>query len=198
MYKKGEWGILYVLVGVYISENIGRDEMREDNRLGVKIPFAGTAATIVMSVFGGMGAIFSILAGFFIAYREAEEDLGLVGIIFAIIGSAFLLVCMIILIISFSRKKKLERIVENGYYIIAEIGDIVQNYSINVNGRSPYVITARYQDSTGCIHTFRSRNIFYNPVGIMTNNMVKIYTRPDNFKLYYMNINEILPEVKMH
>lgn len=34
--------------------------------------------------------------------------------------------------------------------------------------------------------------------GKMKNNMVKIYTRPDNFKKYYMDIDEILPEVQMH
>lgn len=170
--------------------------MRNDGR--IKIPFAGTAVKIVLLVFGILGIVFSTLGGLFIAFRAEEEDLGTIGAIFAIIGSAFLLVCVILLIISFGRKKKLERIIENGYYIVAEIGDIVQNYNVRVNGRFPYVITARYQDSTGCIHTFRSKNIFYNPVGIMTNNMVKIYTRPDNFKLYYMDINEILPEVKMH
>ena len=50
----------------------------------------------------------------------------------------------------------------------------------------------------GCIHTFHSRNIFFYPAGMMKNNMVKIYTRPDNFKKYYMDIDEILPEVQMH
>lgn len=170
--------------------------MRNDGR--VKIPFAGITMMILLSVFALMGIIFSTLGGIFIAFRAREEELAQVGTVFVIVGSVHLLVCLILLIISFSRRKKLERIIENGYYIVAEIGDIVQNYSINVNGRSPYVITARYRDSAGCIHTFRSRNIFYNPVGIMTNNMVKIYTRPDNFKLYYMDISEILPEVKQH
>lgn len=170
--------------------------MRSDGKR--KIPFAGMTVIILLSIFALMGIIFSTMGGIFLAFRAEEEELGRVGIIFVILGLAFLLVCTILLIISFGRKKKLERIIENGYYIVAEIGDIVQNYNVNVNGRFPYIITARYQDSTGCIHTFRSKNIFYNPVGIMTNNMVKIYTRPNNYKLYYMAIHEILPEVKMH
>lgn len=173
-----------------------RDNMRNNGK--VKIPFAGTAGIIFLSVFAPIGIIFSTLGGIFIAFHAENEDLGRVGIVFIILGLVFLLVCVILLIILFNRKKKLEQIIENGYYIVAETGDIILNYNVSVNGRCPYIITASYQDSMGCIHTFRSQNIFYNPTGIMTNNMVKIYTRPDNFKLYYMDINEILPEVKMH
>ena len=45
---------------------------------------------------------------------------------------------------------------------------------------------------------FGGTGLFFYPAGMMKNNMVKIYTRPDNFKRYYMDIDEILPEVQMH
>lgn len=112
----------------------------------------------------------------------------MLGLIFGGTGLFFFLIGVIFLILHYNNKSSLKKIVDNGYYIMAEISNIDMNYNVNVNGRCPYVIYARYQDMNGCIYTFHSRNIFFYPAGMMKNNMVKIYTRPDNFKKYYMEM----------
>ena len=142
-----------------------------------KIKTGINAIMIIGWIFAGLGSVFLIMGILFLTQSGKEEAFKMLGLIFGGTGLFFFLI---------------------GVIFMAEISNIDMNYNVNVNGRCPYVIYARYQDMNGCIHTFHSRNIFFYPAGMMKNNMVKIYTRPDNFKRYYMDIDEILPEVQMH
>lgn len=163
-----------------------------------EVKTGASAILIIGWIFSAIGAVFLILGIIFLAQMNKAEAFKMLGFTFGGTGLLFFLLGLIFLILYYTKKNKLKKIIENGYYIMAEISNIDMNYNVNVNGRCPYVIYARYQDMNGCIHTFHSRNIFFYPAGMMKNNMVKIYTRPDNFKKYYMDIDEILPEVQMH
>lgn len=163
-----------------------------------KIKTGISAIMIIGWIFAGLGSVFLIMGILFLTQSGKEEAFKMLGLIFGGTGLFFFLIGVIFLILHYNNKSSLKKIVDNGYYIMAEISNIDMNYNVNVNGRCPYVIYARYQDMNGCIHTFHSRNIFFYPAGMMKNNMVKIYTRPDNFKKYYMDVDEILPEVQMH
>lgn len=163
-----------------------------------EVKTGASAILIIGWIFSAIGAVFLILGIIFLAQMNKAEAFKMLGFTFGGTGLLFFLLGLIFLILYYTKKNKLKKIIENGYYIMAEISNIDMNYNVNVNGRCPYVIYARYKDMNGCIHTFHSRNIFFYPAGMMKNNMVKIYTRPDNFKNYYMDIDEILPEVQMH
>ena len=69
----------------------------------------------------------------------------MLGLIFGGTGLFFFLIGVIFLILHYNNKSSLKKIVDNGYYIMAEISNIDMNYNVNVNGRCPYVIYARYQ-----------------------------------------------------
>ena len=137
-----------------------------------KIKTGISAIMIIGWIFAGLGSVFLIMGILFLTQSGKEEAFKMLGLIFGGTGLFFFLIGVIFLILHYNNKSSLKKIVD--------------------------VIYARYQDMNGCIHTFHSRNIFFYPAGMMKNNMVKIYTRPDNFKKYYMDIDEILPEVQMH
>ena len=96
------------------------------------------------------------------------------------------------------KKKRIRKIVEEGYYITAEIGEVSRNYNVQINGRNPYNIRAAYTDETGCVHIFQSRNLYYNPEGMLRSQMVRVYIRRKEYKEYYMDIDAILPQVEFH
>lgn len=113
-------------------------------------------------------------------------------------GGVFLIVGGILLALFINKKKRYNRLLKNGQYVMAEIAEVRINYSVQVNARHPYVVHCRYQDNYGNIHIFKSRNLMFNPMDIMKDNMVKVYVDGENYKYYYVDIDEILPNIIEH
>lgn len=114
------------------------------------------------------------------------------------LGSQFLVIGSIFITSESKQKQKIQAIIKQGNYIEAEITEITQNLAYEENGEYPYVINAKYEDETGCVHLFRSYNLNFNPEGILLSKIVPIYMKKDDYKYYYMDINSILPAVKIH
>lgn len=114
------------------------------------------------------------------------------------IGIVFLIIGVILLILMLKKKKDSQQLLDEGRYIIAEICEIVPNYSIRVNGKHPYVIHCKYEALDGTIHIFKSRNLFFNPESMLKGTSVKIYTDGKNYKKYYVDIDEVLPKIEYH
>lgn len=152
--------------------------------------------TILAIVFSCVGAFFLVMGGIF--FFQKLREVVIVGICFLSTGAAFLAVGILMWIISYSKKKKIRKIVDEGYYINAELAGTSVMYNIAVNGRCPYVINARYQDEQGCVHFFKSRHIYYNPEGLFQSDMVRVYLRRGDYRVYYMDIESVLPMVALH
>lgn len=145
----------------------------------------GIVFTILGALFVGLGIGLSIFA------LKEMILMSLIGLPFLIIGIIFL--ARVILL-----KKRQKRLISDGNYLLANISGVQVNYSVNVNGRCPYVVECNYQDLDGTVHIFRSKDIFYDPTNLFTGDMVKVYVDKDNYKKYYVDIDSVLPKIVRH
>ncbi|MBD5475781.1 MAG: hypothetical protein HDR17_07345 [Lachnospiraceae bacterium] len=74
--------------------------------------------------------------------------------------------------------------------------DITINYLLGVPANfplgHPYIVECRYHDAKGEEHTFYSRNLYFDPKPFLKQKMVKVYIQDEDFKPYYVDIDEVL------
>ena len=158
----------------------------------------------------GMGALlligitYTILGGIFVALGVGlligldETDAWFIGAIFAGIGSLFLILGIIFLIIESARKRRADKIIAGGRYVWGEIVEFVPNFNVTINGRHPYIAMVRYSDGYGVTHIFKSGNLRIYPDPAAVGRQVKVYIENDTYKHYYVDIEGILPKVVEH
>lgn len=156
-----------------------------------------TALLIVSLVFMIIGAVY-IIIGAIVGNLDINEQTVIFGYTFGGLGAVLLVVGVICLSLEIRKRKRNNRLIHSGKYIFAEISEITMNYAVRVNFRHPYIVICRYQDMNGYVHTFRSRNLNFDPEPFLRDRMVRIYVEEDNFKHYYMDIDSILPAVTEH
>lgn len=156
-----------------------------------------SAMMIVGTVFTVLGAVF-LAAGITLFAGGSGAGAEVFLMVFGIIGVLALIPGLVCLIKEMTKRSRQKKILENGNYVMAEFFDTQLNYHINVNGRHPYIARFRYQDAQGNVHIFKSRNLFINPETMIKDNMVKVYVDGDNYKYYYVDIDEIMPQIYEH
>lgn len=156
-----------------------------------------SALLIIGIIYTALGGTFVIL-GIALAALLRDSDAFMVGLIFAGIGAIFLILGIIFLIVELCKKKRSDALLASGHYILGEVVDIAANINVNVNGRYPYHIIVQYIDPHGVRHIFRSPGlrIFRDPE--LLGKKVKVYVENDNFKHYYVDVDEILPKYVEH
>ena len=158
------------------------------------------ATSIVGLVFTIIGAIFLVLG--IVLGIGLRKVIGIESIVFLFtfcgMGTLFLSVGLVFLITLGNQKKNAQRLLDNGNYVVAEIFDISQNYNVSVNGRHPFMVSCKYEAVDGTVHIFKSRYLYFNPEPLLKNNVVRVYVDNDNFKKYYMDIDEVLPTIVEH
>lgn len=157
-----------------------------------------SALFIIGSVFAFLGAVF--LSTGLIIYSALKEEEGVVLflLIFGGVGLLFFVLGLIFLIMEFGKKFRNDKLLKSGNYVMAEIFEVELNYNVTVNMRHPYAVRCRYQDSYGNVHIFKSRNLLFDPTDLFKDQMVKVYVDGENYKNYYVDIDEILPNVIEH
>lgn len=160
----------------------------------------GVSASLILGIiFAIMGTVFLTLGiALYYGLRNDMEESIIFLVTFGAIGGAFILIGMICLAVCLFQKRKVQKLLDNGNYIMAEIQEISQNYNINMNGRCPFVIHCQYQAADGTVHIFKSRNIYFNPETLISNQHVRVYYDNEKFKNYYVDIDEVLPKVINH
>ena len=68
---------------------------------------------------------------------------------------------------------------------------------VRAGGRSPWVVCVRWEDEAGVVHIFRSRYLYFNPQGILTSDQVPVFIE-ENGGGYFVDIDAVLPEIRMH
>ena len=120
--------------------------------------------------------------------EEAYSSCG-VGAVCLITGAACLF-------FEVKRRICIKELFNSGKYIKAEIVDITINYLIGVPANfplgHPYIVECRYHDAKGEEHTFYSRNLYFDPRPFLKEKMVKVYIQDEDFKPYYVDIDEVL------
>ena len=156
-----------------------------------------SALLIIGIIYTALGGTFVIL-GIALAALLRDSDAFMVGLIFGGIGAIFLILGIIFLIVELCKKKRSDALLASGHYILGEGVYIAANINVNVNGRYPYHIIVQYIDPHGVRHIFRSPGlrIFRDPE--LLGKKVKVYVENDNFKHYYVDVDEILPKYVEH
>ena len=156
-----------------------------------------SALLIIGIIYTALGGTFVIL-GIALSALLRDSDAFMVGLIFGGIGAIFLILGIIFLIVELCKKKRSDALLASGHYILGEVVDIAANINVNVNGRYPYHIIVQYIDPHGVRHIFRSPGlrIFRDPE--LLGKKVKVYVENDNFKHYYVDVDEILPKYVEH
>lgn len=156
-----------------------------------------TALLMVSIIFSFVGIIF-ILVGRVIPAENIEGDAMVFRAIFCGLGAVLLIAGVLCLCLEIRARVRNNRLISSGQYIMAEISEITMNYTVSVNRSHPYIVICRYQDMYGNIHLFRSRNLFFDPAPLLKDQMVRVYVEGEDYKHYYMDIDEVLPKVIRH
>ena len=156
-----------------------------------------SALLIIGIIYTALGGTFVIL-GIALAALLRDSDAFMVGLIFGGIGAIFLILGIIFLIVELCKKKRSDALLASGHYILGEVVDIAAIINLNVKGTYPYHIIVQYIDPHGVRHIFRSPGlrIFRDPE--LLGKKVKVYVENDNFKHYYVDVDEILPKYVEH
>jgi len=82
-------------------------------------------------------------------------------------------------------------IMGRGRKITIPVGEVVHDYSLKVNGRSPYVIVGQWHDKTSnTLHQYKSEYIWYNPAQFLESKKeIDVYIDPNDMKRYYLDIS---------
>lgn len=156
------------------------------------------ALLIVGSIFTVLGALFVAIGLITYCALKGDEAAVLLLLIFGGIGLIFFVLGVIFLIVVLKKKLRNDRLLESGNYVMAQIMEVVLNYNVEVNGRHPYNVRCSYQDSCGNGHIFKSRDLFFDPTNLFKDQMVRVYVDGENYRHYYVDIDEILPNVIEH
>ena len=146
-------------------------------------------------ILGFMGIVYLILG--VCLWMNLEEEVGIIGIIFTVVGGLLLLLALIFLMIVLKKHRNTQKLVESGRYIWGDVVDCVPNYNVRVNGRHPYRLIVQYRDAMGVIHVFKSRDIYTYIVPEALNRKVKVYVSED-YKQYYVDAEDALALIVEH
>ncbi|MGI5894196.1 MAG: hypothetical protein ACOX6P_06330 [Candidatus Merdivicinus sp.] len=162
-----------------------------------KLKIGKSVLFILGLIYTLLGGVFLIL-GLTLGIALAQSDAWIGGIIFSGIGGIFFVLGIIFLMIEYRKKQRAQRLLDRGQYLTGEVADFQINYNVTYQSRHPYILLARYQDSNGNTHIFRSWNIYQYPDPSIIGKPVKIYVDGDDFQNYYVDIEEILAHVIEH
>lgn len=151
-----------------------------------------------------LGIIYTILGGAFVlmglvtALVTGDSDARLVGGIFAGIGSIFLVLGIMFLAIEIRKLRRANQLLEAGRFLWAEVIDCMPNYNVRINGRHPYTVVVRYVDGRGTVHLFKSGSLRMYVDPSAFGKQVKVYYEDESYKHYYVDVDSILQNVVEH
>ncbi len=162
-------------------------------RIKTAMPPAGNISLI----FSCIGAMFMLVGILCLCFPQDGDDRK-VGIIFSVLGIAFLLTALTVLLVLIGQAQKKRRAITGGKYIYGEVVDVVPNFCWNYNCRPTFTVLTRHIDHKGVIHIFRSPNLKTYPDRSILGRKVKIYYQDDSFKQYEVDLDSGFPKVIEH
>ena len=168
-----------------------------------KVKMGLSAMMIVAITFTILGATFlpiGIIAG--MGLMRIDGEFIVFVAVFSGVGSIFLVLGIVFLILEMRKRNRCNHLLAEGYYVYAEVLDVNKNFNVQYGKHGhPYIVKCGYTDENGTLHVFKSRNIRQYPGNNLLGQQVRVYLdRNDynNYKNYYMDIDEILPRVIEH
>lgn len=116
-------------------------------------------------------------------YYSGALIFGFLGFVFSGLGFGMIL-------FGIFKKNEKEFLLRQGQVIYAKFQEVALNSSLKVNGRSPFIILAQWQNpQTQEIHFFKSENLWFDPRNYVKIEEIKVYIDPNNPKKYYLDIS---------
>ena len=150
-----------------------------------------------------LGVVFAAVAGVELAallvlaavVRQREAllvltlVLGLQALIFGGVGGGCLL---------YLRKRRLlrERLIADGYREMADVIDVEQVRSVQINGRCTYRVVCHIERD-GVLHEYRSDLLPVNP-GLPPGSRVPVYLDRYDPHKYYVDVDSVMPTIVQH
>ena len=164
-----------------------------------------TFGIIFGSIFGGIGALFTIIGIIMtvnlealIASPNSSGDVTILPIIFTGLGLLFLIIGVPFILHDIKVSKNKKRIIAEGYFIYAKVVEIRPNYAVRINGIHPYIVECQYNDPySGAIHVFRSGNIMHFPENLIDTE-VRVYVDRNNYGIYHVDLDGATGNVIVH
>ena len=208
-------GAVFVIIGVAVSGNVFNYENKE-NTIGTITEIISRRRSNddkdyeVYVSYNVEGKEYeSMLNGYSSNFYEGKEiniyydkndpnkigmkSLDLLFLIFPGIGLIFFITGGTVILIK-NKNKKLEKYLkENGDVIYADYVETIVNYSYSVNEKHPYKIICEWNNPTdNKRYTFKSKNIWTNPEGIIAERNIKqfpVYINRDNMDKYVIDMD---------
>lgn len=158
----------------------------------------GLSAKLLISIIFGILGIVYICTSIPMFIFDSFDSVWVLPVIFCVLGIVFIAVAAVLAFAELKKRWQIDRMLQENRYLWGEVAEITQNFNIRINSRHPYVVTVRCQDRMGQIHTFRSRNILHYVDRTIMGKQVKVYYADDSFKVYYVDIDPLLPNIIHH
>ncbi len=119
-------------------------------------------------------------------------DLYIGVLVLGILGGLFVLIPAFVLYGMSRRQQKISWLKENGKLIEAKVNEVSLNQHYKVNGQSPYIIVAQWEDAaTNTVQVFQSDNIWFDPTQYVKDT-IQVWIDPNDLKSYYVK-TDFLP-----
>ena len=131
---------------------------------------------------------------------DRQNDARFLPVIFGALGGLMAAIGGALLVWLRRKRKRTERLLERGEYVIAKITGFPVDYQVTINGRPTYRVECSYQDPvTGILHVFESKRLLIDPAFCVTAETVRVYVnREAGYQDYYVDVDPILPRVERH
>ena len=162
-----------------------------------KIKHGLSSKLLISIIFGILGIVYIGISIPMLVFDSFSSVL-VIPAIFITVGTIFVAIAVVLAAGEIKKRRQIDQMLRENRYLWGEVAEINQNLNIRINSRHPYVITVRCQDRLGQIHTFRSRNILHYVDRSIMGKQVKVYYADDSFKIYYVDIDPLLPNIIRH
>lgn len=144
----------------------------------------------------GMGILFLtvgiVVSSLDITFKTTSEEFGFrYGFLgaFGGVGAILIIVAGIIYYRITKGHRRYEQLISDGNFAWAEVVDVSPNYSVNINGKSPFALRCKFSHTDGTTYMLKSKFLRFNPVSLLKDGKVKVWFDPYNVKNYYVDVD---------
>ncbi len=164
--------------------------------------YGWTVWGVIGFIFAPIGLLFTVL-GILLGRSETvrwktPRDPGIFLAVFGGIGGLFLLLGLGFLLADIRRRYLLRRAYEGGERVDAEIIGMVIQRNVNMVNGSPRMLECAWTDASGVVHVYRSRYLYTDVTKFLTSKTVPVYIDRFNENIGFVDIDAVLPEIRIH
>lgn len=161
-----------------------------------------TACGIIGFIFTPMGLLFVLIGAGVglsrsVSWKQPEDPVIFLSV-FGGIGGIFLILGLVFLVLDLRRRHLLQRAYDSGNCVEAEIIGVTSQRNVNMPNGSPRMVECAWTDPSGVVHVYRSRYLYIDVTKLLKSEKVPVYIDPYNEKVGFVDIDAVLPEIRIH